>query len=310
MTSLEPIEEGKSPESLESIEEGRSPESLESIDPPESQKSIDPPSPSSSMKTAAILIGINYTKCRTGKLRGCHNDVDLMEKYLVELRGYAKQDILKCVDLNNTRDLYLTSRQGMLENLYDLALRSFRDELDEVFITYSGHGSQVKDYSGKEEDGMNEILLPWDFRTKGYIMDDTIHHILKQMNPKTRVICIFDCCHSGSMADLEFKYTFDREKNEIATKRIKHNAIVPNVITLSGCKDCQVSMDAYNVRGRRQFSGAMTACFTKVMRGIEGEQRPKLFDVFGKLHDLLGDKEFVQMPVLFSSKVLTESDLF
>ena len=229
------------------------------------------PSPSPSNK-AAILFGVNYTKCRTGKLKGCHNDADLMEKYLIDLRGYAKDDILKCVDVNNKRDLFLTSREGMLESLYDLALRSFKDDLEEVFITYSGHGSQVRDYTGKEDDGMNEILLPWDFRTKGYILDDTVHHILKQMNPKTRVICIFDCCHSGSIADLEFKYMFDRESNKILTKQIKQNTILPNVITLSGCKDCQVSMDAYNVRGRRQFSGAMTACLTKILREMKGEE--------------------------------------
>lgn len=265
-------------------------------------------------RRAAILFGINYTKCSSNQLRGCHNDVDLMEKYLIEVRGYAKESITKCIDRDTPEDLYRTSTQGMVESVRELIERSHKEDLDEVFFTYSGHGSQVRDYTGKEEDGMNEIILPWNFQTGGYISDDVIHNALCKMNPKTRVICIFDCCHSGSMADIEFKYMFDRQRDEIEHKQVKQNAGVPgNVITLSGCKDSQVSMDAYNVQGRRQFSGAMTACLTRVLREMKHEnegKEVKLFDLFKRLHDALGHKDFVQMPVLFSSKVLSPEDTF
>ena len=279
---------------------------VKDIPPPSSH--IDP------SKKAAILFGMNYTKCPSNRLRGCHNDAELMEKYLVELRGYDKKNVMKCIDIDSPEDLRLTSTRGMIQSLQELVARSHKDDLEEVFITYSGHGSQVRDFTGREEDGMNEIILPWDFQTGGYISDDTIHNILRGMNPKTRIICIFDCCHSGSIADLEFKYAYDRHENKIIHSRIKHNSMLPNVITLSGCKDCQVSMDAYNVRGRKQFSGAMTACLIRLLRKNEEEKEEKegvkLFDLFGLLHDLLGDKEFVQMPVLFSSKVLTPEDEF
>ena len=276
-------------------------------------KDVPPsPSPIDPSKKAAILFGMNYTKCPSNRLRGCHNDAELMEKYLVELRGYDKKNVMKCIDIDSPEDLRLTSTRGMIQSLQELVARSHKDDLEEVFITYSGHGSQVRDFTGREEDGMNEIILPWDFQTGGYISDDTIHNILRGMNPKTRIICIFDCCHSGSIADLEFKYAYDRHENKIIHSRIKHNSMLPNVITLSGCKDCQVSMDAYNVRGRKQFSGAMTACLIRLLRKNEEEKKEgvKLFDLFGLLHDLLGDKEFVQMPVLFSSKVLTPEDEF
>lgn len=271
-----------------------------------------------SEKKAAVLFGMNYTKCDSStQLRGCHNDADLMEKYLIESRGYSKENIKKCVDIDTPEALEATSRQGMIDSLYDLTVKSYKDDLREVFITYSGHGSQVRDYTGggfQEEDNKNELILPWDFQTGGYILDNKIHSILKQMNPRTRVICIFDCCHSGSIADLEYKYAFDRHNNRVNYSQVKHNAMNANVITLSGCKDSQVSMDAYNVRGRRQFSGAMTACLTRVLEEervkFGKESQPKLFEVFARLHDVLGDKDFVQMPVLFSSRILNTDDTF
>ena len=35
---------------------------------------------------------------------------------------------------------------------------------DSLVFQFSGHGSQVRDYSGDEVDGLNETLLPCDFR--------------------------------------------------------------------------------------------------------------------------------------------------
>lgn len=38
--------------------------------------------------------------------------------------------------------------------------------------TTQGHGSQQRDYTGEEADGMNETILPTDHRSAGQIVDD------------------------------------------------------------------------------------------------------------------------------------------
>ncbi len=47
--------------------------------------------------------------------------------------------------------------------------------------SYSGHGSQTRDYSGDERDSMNETLCPTDFDTAGMIVDDELNQLL--INP-------------------------------------------------------------------------------------------------------------------------------
>lgn len=34
-----------------------------------------------------------------------------------------------------------------------------------LFFHYSGHGSQKADYTGDEDDGMDETILPTDYKT-------------------------------------------------------------------------------------------------------------------------------------------------
>lgn len=48
-------------------------------------------------------------------------------------------------------------------------------------LAHAGHGSQTRDYSGEETDGMNETLCPMDFRQAGEIVDDELNRCL--INP-------------------------------------------------------------------------------------------------------------------------------
>jgi hypothetical protein len=53
---------------------------------------------------------------------------------------------------------------------------------DELFFSYSGHGSSRTDVDGDEVDGMDEVIVPMDYITDEYgcvvdrfISDDTIY---------------------------------------------------------------------------------------------------------------------------------------
>ena len=48
----------------------------------------------------------------------------------------------------------------------------------------AGHGSQSRDASGDEADGMNETLCPTDFQQAGQIIDDEINQALINLVPQ------------------------------------------------------------------------------------------------------------------------------
>ena len=68
-----------------------------------------------------------------------------------------------------------------------------------VLIFYSGHGSQQRDTNGDEADGYDETIVPWDYgRRQMFIVDDELREWLSSVRA-TKVVLIFDSCHSGTM---------------------------------------------------------------------------------------------------------------
>ena len=58
-----------------------------------------------------------------------------------------------------------------------------------------------------EEDGLNETILPADFRQEGMIIDDELFDTLARPLPEgCRFTAIFDSCHSGTALDLPYMY--------------------------------------------------------------------------------------------------------
>jgi Caspase domain len=73
-----------------------------------------------------------------------------------------------------------------------------------------GHGSRVRDQDGDEEDGYDETLVPVDFQRSGQIRDDDIYKMLvKPMRSGVTMTCLMDCCHSGTVLDLPYRFTAD-----------------------------------------------------------------------------------------------------
>lgn len=249
------------------------------------------------MKSKAILFGINYNRTPQARLRGCVNDVRNMATFLKEK---AKYDVVKAYtdddDFNKVTGSYI------INSIYKLAIDSHRHNLDRVWIHYSGHGCAINDRDGDESDGKDECIVPADYNYRGVITDDLIKRVLRYFNKRTQVTCIFDCCHSGTIGDLKYEYRDPHVCREENTK----SKCTANIMLLSGCMDHQTSADAYNVRGRREFSGAMTSCLLVAM-----ENSSNTFEVFDDLKKLLRAKRFTQIPRLTSSfKVSSTTSLF
>ena len=222
-----------------------------------------------------------------------------MSTFLKEDGGF---DVVRTyTDENNSNKV---TGQSIVNSIYKLAIDSHRYNLDKVWIHYSGHGCMINDQNGDESDNKDECIVPADYYRGGVITDDLIKRVLRYFNTKTKITCVFDCCHSGTIGDLTYVYRIPSiclMKENLHSKRC-----LSNVLLLSGCMDHQTSADAWNVQGKKQFSGAMTSCLL-----ISMKESSKVFEVFEKLKKLLQQKSFTQIPLLTSSyKIDWKTTLF
>lgn len=254
------------------------------------------------LKARALLFGLNYQNDPKVRLNGCINDVKNMADFL---QSELKLTPEECQVYTDDVDPVNTGALGIIQKLYEVAAISQRDNLDLVWIHYSGHGSYIKDRNGDEKDGKDECLVPNDFKKRGLIPDDVLNSLFRLFNKNTRVIFVFDCCHSGTIGDVKYSW---EGPDKVTLENIRCVAS-GKVITISGCMDDQVSMDAYNVMCDNKFAGAMTSCLLKVLKE-EKESWKDVFLTVDRLRKKLKESGFEQMPKLCSSYNLSKDTVF
>ncbi len=144
------------------------------------------------MKKKALLVGIDkYPDPRDG-LRGCVNDVRLMEETLRGEYGFSgKSDIRILADSRATTD-------AILDGLSWLVAGAAPG--DSLVFHYSGHGSQVPDdrHGDETSDGLDEILCPYDLDWDRPLTDDRLAAACAGIPRDALLTVILDCCHSGT----------------------------------------------------------------------------------------------------------------
>ena len=85
----------------------------------------------------------------------------------------------------------------IVKALRDLVSKSQHGDV--LVFHYSGHGTQVRDTDGDEEDGTDEALVPVDFQDGAFLIDDDLRDIFNNLAPGVNLTCFIDCCHSGSI---------------------------------------------------------------------------------------------------------------
>ena len=131
-----------------------------------------------------------------------------IKKYLIECQGFKESEMLILMDDGR-------HHAPTRKNIEDAFRRitEYSNAGDVVFVHYSGHGGQVVDTSGDEDDGYDETLIPVDFRSAGQIVDDDILDMLvKPMKAGVMVTVLMDCCHSGTVLDLPYRFSADDSK--------------------------------------------------------------------------------------------------
>ncbi|KAI3606425.1 metacaspase pca1 [Moniliophthora roreri] len=139
-----------------------------------------------------------------GVLKGPHKDVAVMKKLLIEKYGYHPNDITTLLDNKDPKQKQPT-RENMINEMQNLIKDAVAG--DRFFFHYAGHAVQVPNKDNKEEDGMDECLVPCDSTAEEnddkLIKDDVLRSILVEKLPVgCQLVAIFDSCHSASLLDL------------------------------------------------------------------------------------------------------------
>jgi hypothetical protein len=151
----------------------------------------------------SLHIGINnldsnhYTS-EFGKLFGCHKDAR-------QLANIAKQHHFEVSEnhilLDNDAVIgKITNGVSDSTTKFSQIIEKAINELVEgdIFLfTFSGHGSEIIDPTGKEPTGKNQTLCFFDRQ----MIDNELAQYWIRFKPGVRIIFISDSCHSGTLAE-------------------------------------------------------------------------------------------------------------
>ena len=236
------------------------------------------------MDKKALLVGINDYQ-RIGDLNGCINDITNVRSILKTYLGFENRNIRVLVDRR-------ASKKNIIFRLEKMVKQAKSGDF--LFFHFSGHGSQIRDRNNDElEDHMDELICPYDMNwDDGFITDDILYGIFKELKPDIFLEVVLDCCHSGTgLRDIELprpdEHTsmtlsrflpppmdilcrYEGEDNRLSPTHSFTGADwrESNKILWAGCRSDQTSADAY-ING--SYNGAFSYYFCKHLRDSQGK---------------------------------------
>jgi len=220
----------------------------------------------------------------SGPLKACENDADDMHRLAVD-QGFDATVLKTAAATRAGVTGHIEKAAGVLESG------------DFFLLTYAGHGGQLKDVDGDEEDLKDETWCLFD----GQLLDDELNVLWAQFAGGVRILLLSDSCHSGSVskgmsagtkaiADDDDGGTYRFMPRKAAVDTFKKNrqfyaslqldlpdprpSISATVRLISGCQDNQRS-------GESQGNGLFTRALTTLWEGgkFEGD--------YDRLHRLI-----------------------
>lgn len=138
---------------------------------------------------------------------------------------------------------------------------------DMIYVHFSGHGQQVTDVNGDEQDGWDEAWIPYDAyltycnsdKGEKHLTDDELNVLLTAIKNKIgydgKILVVVDACHSGgSTYSYNNRFLMTEDFGEII-RGVKDEFIIPGShngkapkmkeqwLTLSACKDFQLNQE-------------------------------------------------------------------
>jgi len=229
-------------------------------------------------KGVALTIGLNSVDPKhyggwSGELTACEADANDMTD-IGKSAGFKVKSLLTKAGTRAAVIKEITSAAKALKSG------------DIFMLTYSGHGGQLPDLNGDEEDGQDETWCLFD----GELLDDEIYALLGKFAAGVRILVFSDSCHSGTVLKAQFypptaparaadgtsgEVRYRNMPTEVALRTYRNNkafydpilrnaklresrdAIKASGILISGCQDNQLSQDG-------TFNGLFTGTMLRV----------------------------------------------
>ena len=245
-------------------------------------------------KGISLHIGLNNVDPKvypgTAILKGCINDAKCMNTIAKQV-GYTETKILTDKDANI---------EAVISEIKKAA--SALQEGDIFFISYSGHGTWIKDKNGDESDGQDEAWCLYN----GVLIDDYLNYLWSLFKPNTRIIMLSDSCHSGTMLGLTNKddgyesvkfidneitqVVYDNNKQYCDNlPKDKYINVDCSVKLIAACKDNQTSLDGaknglfteklLKVWNNGSFTGDYNKFYKEIAKLLPEKHKPNYLNI-------------------------------
>lgn len=274
----------------------------------------------------AFIVGIsdyiNFDDAEGGDLPGAEHDARGVRDALITKAGFPEANIRMVLNQDATR--------AALEEGITGWLTANARPGDNVVIFYAGHGSQMWDESGDEDDGLDETLAPADVDprdTSFDISDDTFGEWLTSL-PTTNVVVVLDNCNSGTgtrdVTPFSRSRQLGRDINAIAKPATVSRRALPGqedktgfdagsarVLELAAAQPYQAAVDAYfpATDGTEAFHGGAFTTF--LLRELwRAPAKATYEEIFANVREALKRNRFQQDPLLSEDVPLKAMPLF
>jgi Caspase domain/Domain of unknown function (DUF4384) len=274
----------------------------------------------------ALIIGIsdyiNFEDEEGGDLPGAEHDAVAIRDYLVMQQNIPEENIRMLLNQDATR-------AAMEAGFTDFLVKNARPG-DNVVIFYAGHGSQMWDENGDEDDGLDETIAPADVvaeNTDFDISDDTFNQWLGML-PTDNVVVILDSCNSGTATRAVTPFSrsrqLGRDINDIEKPTTVATRALPGaqdetgfdsreirVLEIASAEPFQQAVDAFfpSEEGGEPFHGGAFTTFL-VQQLWRAPDDASYQDVFEDAYEALKRNRFQQDPQLSEDVSLKDLPLF
>jgi len=222
-----------------------------------------------------LVIGLGeYQDKSWSKIHG-DSDVPIVKEMLKKC-GYT--DVITLINSTATK-------AGITDAFHNLLNKCHKGDM--VYIHFSGHGQQITDVNGDEDDGWDEAWIPYDamyaysssYKGEKHLIDDEIASWMTRISSKIgssgSLLLVVDACHSGDSS------RDDLEEDEVYIRGAEMDFIIPlkktpertvktkeNWLTLTACRDYQINCEVRTISGGHygMLSYALCSGYSSISR--------------------------------------------
>lgn len=263
----------------------------------------------------ALLIGIGDYPASSGwsKIHG-NRDIPIIRETLLK-QGFQNADIVQLVDAQATKSAIVSSFESLAKRV---------GKGDVVYIHFSGHGQQITDLNGDEDDMFDEAWIPFDackeykkgvYEGEKHLIDDEVNKLImsirESISTTGKIVVVLDACHSGSSTrgndpDDEDdivrgggKFILPSTANRVAIKTVEEtrsngekNIVSTKAeklqwLSVAACKDHQSNHEYRDEDGK--WCGILTYIISKDTRTFSEKSYTEIVDDWKKKLDELSE---------------------